>query len=226
MRRSALAGSTSTHRATPSLRVTASGCAPPMPPRPAVRVIVPAREPPNRRPGDLGEALVGALQDALGADVDPRARRHLPVHRQAEVLEAAELVPRAPLGHQVRVGQQHPRGPLVGAEHPDGLARLHEHRLVVGQRGERPAHGVEGVPGAGGAAGAAVDHEVVGSLGHLRVEVVLQHAEGRFLRPAPARQGRAAGRPDRAWTTHRRSLPSPRGGSGTSAVTAPRAGRP
>ena len=33
--------------------------------------------------GDLGEALVRALEDALRADVDPRAGRHLAVHRQA-----------------------------------------------------------------------------------------------------------------------------------------------
>ena len=45
---------------------------------------------------DLGEALVGALHDALGADVDPRPRGHLPVHRQPEVLEPAELVPASP----------------------------------------------------------------------------------------------------------------------------------
>ena len=42
-------GSTSTQSATPSFIVTASGCAPPMPPRPAVSVIVPARLPPKRR---------------------------------------------------------------------------------------------------------------------------------------------------------------------------------
>ena len=35
-------------------------------------------------PADLGEALVGALEDPLGADVDPRAGRHLAVHRQAQ----------------------------------------------------------------------------------------------------------------------------------------------
>ena len=99
--------------------------------------------------GDLGEALVGALQDALRADVDPRARRHLPVHREAELLEPAELVPRRPLGHQVGVGDEHPRRPLVGAEHADRLARLHEHRLVVGQALERADHRVEGVPRAG-----------------------------------------------------------------------------
>ncbi len=41
-------GSASTQRATPSFMVTASGWAPPIPPSPAVRVIVPARLPPNR----------------------------------------------------------------------------------------------------------------------------------------------------------------------------------
>ena len=48
IRRSILAGSTSTQSTTPSFIVTANGCAPPMPPRPAVRVIVPASDPPNR----------------------------------------------------------------------------------------------------------------------------------------------------------------------------------
>ncbi len=38
-------GSTSTQRATPPFIVTASGWAPPMPPRPPVSVIVPASEP-------------------------------------------------------------------------------------------------------------------------------------------------------------------------------------
>ena len=33
---------------TPSFMVTASGCAPPMPPSPAVTVMVPASVPPNR----------------------------------------------------------------------------------------------------------------------------------------------------------------------------------
>ncbi len=47
MRRSMARGSQSTHRATPSFIVTASGWAPPIPPRPAVSVIVPARVPPN-----------------------------------------------------------------------------------------------------------------------------------------------------------------------------------
>ena len=49
MRRWARAASTSTQRATPSFIVIASGWAPPMPPSPAVSVIVPASEPPKRR---------------------------------------------------------------------------------------------------------------------------------------------------------------------------------
>ncbi len=47
MRRSMARGSQSTQIATPSFMVTASGWAPPMPPRPAVSVMVPASDPPN-----------------------------------------------------------------------------------------------------------------------------------------------------------------------------------
>ena len=141
--------------------------------------------------GDLGEALVGALQDPLGADVDPRAGRHLAVHRQAEVLEPSELVPVGPVGHEVGVGDQHPRRPLVSAHHADRLARLHEHRLVGGERGERALHRVERLPRTRRPTGAAVDDELVGVLGDLGIEVVLQHPVRRFLLPSPAGQGRA-----------------------------------
>ena len=89
--------STSTHSATPSFIVTASGCAPPMPPRPGGERDRAGERAAEAAPRDLGEALVGALHDALGADVDPRAGGHLAVHRQAERLEPAELVPGRPL---------------------------------------------------------------------------------------------------------------------------------
>ena len=42
---------------------------------------------------DSGERLVGALHDALRADVDPRARGHLPVHHEAGALQLVELLP-------------------------------------------------------------------------------------------------------------------------------------
>ena len=47
MRRAIREGSQSMQIATPSFIVTASGWAPPMPPRPAVSVIVPASVPPK-----------------------------------------------------------------------------------------------------------------------------------------------------------------------------------
>ena len=145
-------------------------------------------------PRDLREALVGALHDALGADVDPRPGGHLPVHRQAEVLEPAELVPVGPVRDEVGVGDQHPRRPLVGAEDADRLARLDEQRLVVRERAQRAHDRVERLPRARRAAGAAVDDEVLRALGDVRVEVVHEHAQRGLLRPAGAGQLRAARR--------------------------------
>ena len=68
-------GSTSTQRATPPFMVTASGCAPPMPPSPAVSVIVPGQRAAVAPPRDLGEALVGALHDALACRCRSRSPR-------------------------------------------------------------------------------------------------------------------------------------------------------
>src|SRR5688572_2759409 len=51
--------------------------------------------------GDRCEGLERALQDALGADVDPGASGHLPVHREPEVFEATELVPVRPVADEV-----------------------------------------------------------------------------------------------------------------------------
>ncbi len=135
---------------------------------------------------DGGERLVGALQDPLAADVDPRAGGHLPVHRQPERLEAAELLPVGPVADEVGVGQQHARRPLVGLDDADGAAGLHEQRLVVLERAQRAGDRVEGGPVAGGLAGAAVDDEVLRALGDLGVEVVVEHPQRGLLRPAEA----------------------------------------
>ncbi|GAA3678162.1 hypothetical protein GCM10022203_09960 [Micrococcus yunnanensis] len=126
---------------------------------------------------DRGEGLVGALQDALGGDVDPRAGGHLAVHHQALGLELAELRPRGPVAHEVGVGDQHARGPLVGAEHAHRLAGLHQEGLVLLEVLEGGDDGVVGLPGAGRAAGAAVDDEVLGPLGDLGVQVVHEHPQ-------------------------------------------------
>src|ERR1700690_2229118 len=116
------------HRATPSFIVTARGWAPPIPPSPAAKVTRPRSVPPKcwrggwgARRGELGERLERALQDALGADVDPRPSGHLAVHRQALALELAEDLPGGPLADQVRIGDQDPGRPFVGPEDGDGL---------------------------------------------------------------------------------------------------------
>ncbi len=145
-------------------------------------------------PRDLGEALVRALHDPLAPDVDPGAGGHLAVHRQPEILEPAELVPRGPLRHEIRVRDQHARRPLVRAEHADRLAGLDQHRLVVAEAPKGAYQRVERLPRPRRTARAAVDHEVVGPLGHVRVEVVHQHPHRGLLRPAPAGEVRAARR--------------------------------
>ncbi len=147
----------------------------------------------GERPGDRAERLVRALQDALRADVDPRSRGHLPVHREPELLEPPELGPRRPVAHEVRVGDEHARRPLVRAEHADGLARLHEQGLVGLEVAQRAHDGVERRPVAGGLARAAVDDELLGALGHLGVEVVHEHAQRRLGLPALGGELRAAG---------------------------------
>ncbi len=146
----------------------------------------PAQRPAEMLAGGLGERLVRPLQDALRPDVDPRARGHLAVHHQPVALELAEDLPGRPLADEVRVGDEHPRRPGMRPDDPDRLARLDEQRLVVLESAELADDGVEGLPRARGAAGAAVDDEVVGVLGDLRIEVVHEHPEGRFLRPAAA----------------------------------------
>ena len=85
---------------------------------------------------DFGEGLVGALHDALRADIDPRARRHLAVHHQALAIELVEMLPGAPMRHEIGIGDEHARRILVGAEDADRLARLDEQGLVLLERAQ------------------------------------------------------------------------------------------
>ena len=133
--------------------------------------------------GHRGERLVRALQDALRADVDPGAGGHLPVHGQAELLQAPELRPGRPVADQVGVGDEHPRRPLVRPEHADRLAGLDEQRLVGVQSGQFTGDRVEAGPVARRLAGAAVDDQVLWALGDVRVEVVVEHPQRRFGLP-------------------------------------------
>jgi hypothetical protein len=142
----------------------------------------------------FGEGFVGALHDALGADVDPAAGRHLAVHEQALAVEFIEVLPGRPLRHQVRIGDQHARRIKVGLEHADRFARLDQQGLVVFQGAQRCQDLVEAGPVARRPPDAAVDHQVLRILRHFRVEVILQHPVGRFGQPALAGQFGAARR--------------------------------
>ncbi len=146
----------------------------------------------------LDEGLERALHDALAADVDPRARRHLPVHEQALAVQFVEVFPVGPFGHQVAVGEQHARHVDVRLEHAHRLARLHEQGLVLFEVFQRSQDLVEAGPVARGAADAAINHQVPRVLRHLGVQVVLDHPVGGFGHPVLAMQGVAARGADHA----------------------------
>jgi len=74
----------------------------------------------------------------------------------------------------------------VGSHDADGPAALHEQRLVVFEVAQGPDDPVEVGPASRGLARAAVDDQLVGLLGDVGVEVVVQHAEGGLLVPALA----------------------------------------
>src|SRR5207302_1295979 len=69
------------------------------------------------------------------------------------------------------------------AQHSHRLSALHEERLLVAQRAQRGADALERGPVPRRLAAAAVDDQLLGLLRHLGIEVVLQHAQGRFLHP-------------------------------------------
>jgi hypothetical protein len=74
----------------------------------------------------------------------------------------------------------------VGLEHGHRLARLHEQRLVVLERDQLAFDRLQARLVAGRLADAAVDDQLGGVLGHVRMQVVLEHRERRLLLPAAA----------------------------------------
>src|SRR5712692_805137 len=151
---------------------------------------------------DRGESFIGALEDALGADVDPRPRGHLPVHGQSERLEPPELIPGRPLGHEQRVGDEHTWRPRVRVENADRLARLDQEGLVALKPFQLADDGVERFPGTRGAAGPPVNDKLRWPLGDFRIEVVHEHPHRALLRPAKTAQLGSAGRADDARRAH------------------------
>ncbi len=140
----------------------------------------------------LDEGFVGALHDALRADVNPRAGGHLPVHRQPFRIQLVEVLPGRPVRHQIGVRQQHTRRIRVARKHTHRLAALHQQGLVVLETLQHFNDGVETGPVARGAADAAVHHQCGRVFGDIRVEVVHQHAQCGFGQPTFAAHTGAA----------------------------------
>ena len=92
--------------------------------------------------------------------------------------------PSWPMRHQVGVGDQHTRRVLVGAEHANGLAGLHQQRFVVLEFASAFRRSCQSTPSCAPLADTAVDNQVLRPLRHLRVEVVHQHAQRRLGQPA------------------------------------------
>jgi len=123
----------------------------------------------------LDKGLIGALNDALGPDIDPRPRRHLAVHGQALAIEFVEMLPGRPVGHQVGVGDQHAGRVGVGFEDADGLARLNQQGLVIFQSPQGGADLVEAFPIPRRPADTAIDDQLLRPLRHVGVQIVHQH---------------------------------------------------
>ena len=71
---------------------------------------------------DRSERFIGALENPLGADVDPRPGRHLAVHDQPTPFQIAEHVPGREPADQVGVGNEHARRVGMRRENRDRFA--------------------------------------------------------------------------------------------------------
>jgi len=80
------------------------------------------------------QRLISSLQDALRADVNPRASRHLAVHDETLFFPLVKVFLRGPGRDDVRIGEQDTRRVGVRLENADGLAGLNQQCLVVFER--------------------------------------------------------------------------------------------
>ena len=83
----------------------------------------------------------------------------------------------------------------MGAKHSHRFARLDQKGLVAVQFLKRLDYCGKGLVVSGRLAGPPVDHQALGIFGHFRVQIVQEHAQGRFLLPAFTAQQIAPGSP-------------------------------
>ena len=156
----------------------------------------------------LHKGFVSALHNALRADVNPATGGHLAVHHQAGAIQLVEVFPVGPLRYQVGIGQQHAWCLGVGAKHAYRLTALHQQGFVFFELAQTIQNAFKTRPVARRFADAAIDHQLVRVFGHFRVQVVLDHAVGRFDLPVGTRKRRATR------SAHRAGLGVGEGGQG------------
>ena len=177
-----------------SFMVTASGCAPPMPPSPAVSVSVPAQRaaeplvrPPRRTSRRCPAGCPGCRCRSTSRRSSGRTWSGPSASSRRNSGQVAQSPTRLELAISTRGAHSWVRSTPTGR--PDCTSSVSSSPQVGQLAGDR----VEARPVARGLAGAAVDDEVVGALGHLGVEVVLEHPQRGLGRPAPRGQRAAAG---------------------------------
>ena len=140
--------------------------------------------------------LIRALEDPLGADVDPRAGGHLAVHHEPLAVVFVELRLGCPLRHEVRGGDEYARRVLMRLRDVHGASRLHAERLVRAQMVEAGDDFSILVPIARGAPAAAVDDQSLPIDGVGGIEVVHQEPLRRLRIPRARDLVRSSGRVD------------------------------
>ena len=147
-------------------------------------------------PPRLDKGFIGALNDALRSDIDPRPGRHLAVHCQTLLIQIVEMIPRRPMRNEVRIRNQNARRIRMGAKHSHRPARLHQQRLIPVQIGQSGDNRIEILPGPRSPPDPSINHQFMRVLRHIGMQVVHQHPQRRLGQPAFGRQRRARGSKD------------------------------
>ena len=87
----------------------------------------------------------------------------------------------------------------MGSENSNGLAGLNQQRLVAFELAQRSDDPVKALPIPRRTTDAAIDDQLARPFGDVRIEVVHQHSERRFRKPALRTDVGAAGCSDRAF---------------------------
>jgi len=105
------------------------------------------------------KGFVSALDDALGADINPAPGGHLAVHHQPLAVECVKVLPVRPVRDEVGIGNQHARGVFVGGKHANGFAGLDEEGFIVFEAFQGFDNPVETLPIPSSTANAAIDDQ-------------------------------------------------------------------